>query len=268
MSLLKLIPGKGWAKVAPVQLYLAKCAQMPDQSVLIIGGSNDQKSTETVATTTSYRIAPNGKIVMAEVAPMLQSRSSFGCTVNVHTNEVYVAGGYTNGVTTRKCEAYSVEKNQWRELPPLNEEKCATSLCVMGGRFLYCFGGFSKADSSGAFLLSTIEMLDLQAPNGKWVTLPIKLPHQVCDMGSIPVSKNQVLLFGGWMKTASQSAFILNQQANGEGNYNHLWSQVKQGLEKPDFFMVTGVGMKADEPHKFKVCGHACLFTLDRKSVV
>lgn len=49
MSLLKLLPGKGWAKVAPVQLFLAKCAQMPDQSVYIIGGSNDQKSAETVS---------------------------------------------------------------------------------------------------------------------------------------------------------------------------------------------------------------------------
>jgi hypothetical protein len=26
MSLLKLIPNKGWAKVAPVNLYMAKCA--------------------------------------------------------------------------------------------------------------------------------------------------------------------------------------------------------------------------------------------------
>ena len=41
MALLKLLPGRGWAGVSPVELYLAKCAQMPDQSVYIIGGSND-----------------------------------------------------------------------------------------------------------------------------------------------------------------------------------------------------------------------------------
>jgi hypothetical protein len=28
MSLLKLLPGKGWARVAAVHLYLAKCVQM------------------------------------------------------------------------------------------------------------------------------------------------------------------------------------------------------------------------------------------------
>ncbi len=92
---------------------------------------------------------------------MLTSRSSFGCTVNVHSNEIYVAGGYNNGVPTRKCEAYNVATNTWRELSSLNEEKCAVSLCVLGGRWLYCIGGFSKPDSNGAFLLATIEMLDL-----------------------------------------------------------------------------------------------------------
>ena len=30
MSLLKLLPGKGWARVAAVHLYIAKCVQMQD----------------------------------------------------------------------------------------------------------------------------------------------------------------------------------------------------------------------------------------------
>ncbi len=30
MSLLKLIPGKGWAKVASVNQFMAKCAQLPN----------------------------------------------------------------------------------------------------------------------------------------------------------------------------------------------------------------------------------------------
>jgi len=114
---------------------------------------------------------------MTEVSPMISSRSSFGCTVNVHSNEIYVAGGYIFGITTGKCEAYNISSNCWKELPELNEEKCASSLSVMGGRYLYCFGGFSKADSSGALLLSTIEMVDLWSTSPKWVLLPIKLPQ-------------------------------------------------------------------------------------------
>ena len=150
---------------------------MSDQSVYIIGGSTDQKSTETLNAVTRYKIEAGGKVVMEEMAPMISTRSSFGCTVNVHQNEIYVAGGYVMGAVSRKCEAYNVTMNTWRELPQLNEEKCASSLCVLGGRYLYCIGGFSKADSSGAYLLSTIEMLDLWSSNAKWVTLAIKLPQ-------------------------------------------------------------------------------------------
>jgi hypothetical protein len=113
---------------------------------------------------------------MTEMATMITSRSSFGCTVNVHSGEIYVSGGYSNGVTIKKCEAYSVQANSWRDLPNLNEEKCASSLCMLKARYLYCFGGFSKADSSGAFLLSTIEMVDLFQSTLKWSTLAIKLP--------------------------------------------------------------------------------------------
>jgi len=110
---------------------------------------------------TRYKIEAGGKVVMEEMASMISTRSSFGCTINVHQNEIYVAGGYIMGAVSKKCEAYNVATNTWRELPPLNEEKCASSLCVLGGRYLYCIGGFSKSDSSGAYLLSTIEMLDL-----------------------------------------------------------------------------------------------------------
>lgn len=84
-------------------------------------------------------------------------------------------------------------------------------------------------------------------------------------MGSVPLTKNQILLFGGWLKTASQTAFILNQQVLSEQQTpSHTFVHVKHGLEKPDFFMVTGVAMK-EEAFKFKVCGHAQLFTFNTK---
>ena len=113
---------------------------------------------------------------MEEMEPMNIPRSNYAATINVHSNEIYVAGGYTNNsVMTRRCEAYNVATNTWRELSQLSEEKCSASLCILGGRYLYCIGGFSKPDC-GAYLLSTIEMLDLYSQNQKWVTLAVKLP--------------------------------------------------------------------------------------------
>jgi len=59
---------------------------MPDQSVYIIGGAKDQTTKETLKTVTQYKICAGGKVSVQEVAPMISSRSSFGCIVNVHTN--------------------------------------------------------------------------------------------------------------------------------------------------------------------------------------
>lgn len=85
-------------------------------------------------------------------------------------------------------------------------------------------------------------------------------------MGCVPLTRTSILLFGGWLKTASATAFILNQQAIHEGKIpSHTFVHVKHGLEKTDFFMVTGVGMRLqDEPDRFKVCGHAQLFTFNK----
>ena len=106
---------------------------------------------------------------------MLLSRSSHGCTVNLHKNEIYVAGGYFSGNLTRSCEVYSIKDNVWRELQALNEAKCSVTLCTLNGRYLYCFGGLAKK-LDGAFLLNSIEVLDLEEPGAKWLILSIKMP--------------------------------------------------------------------------------------------
>ena len=70
---------------------------------------------------------------------------------------------------------YSVQDNVWRELQSLNEAKCSVTLCTLNGRYLYCFGGLAKK-LDGAFLLNSIEVLDLEEPGAKWLILSIKMP--------------------------------------------------------------------------------------------
>jgi N-acetylneuraminic acid mutarotase len=109
-----LIPNRGWVKIRETNnLFLTKVVQTPDEVCLVIGGANDRNSTNTLSDMTAYSIQ-SGKIVTEEKAKMLTSRSSHGATINVYRNEIYVAGGYHQGMLTRTCEVYSIEKNEWR----------------------------------------------------------------------------------------------------------------------------------------------------------
>jgi hypothetical protein len=45
MSLLKLIPGRGWARIYEIpQLFMAKCVYTTDERVFVIGGAKDNKT--------------------------------------------------------------------------------------------------------------------------------------------------------------------------------------------------------------------------------
>ena len=210
MCLLKLLPGRGWAKVFECPgLMMAKCVQIHEQeTAFVIGGSRD-KNVHSLAEVKSFFVRPDtSQIEVRTKAPMLRARSNFACTINTATNEIIVAGGYENGKLTRSCEIYNVADDAWRELPPLNEEKCSSALCVLASRYVYCLGGLAKTDQ-GAYLLSTIEMLDLKAAVPRWVSLAYRLPQQVCDIGAVPINDKQILLCGGWNKQPQVTSFIL-----------------------------------------------------------
>ena len=142
---------------------------------------------------------------------MQVSRASFGCLYSTINNEIYVAGGYSEGELTKKVEKYSVAEDKWTFLPDLNEFKCSMSLCMLDdNKYLYSIGGLSKIEQN-IQLNTTIERLDLSNPNAQWQVMPIKLPEAACDLGCVAVSKDEILIFGGWNKNPLRSAYILKK---------------------------------------------------------
>lgn len=260
--LLKLIPGRGWVKIKDLgTLMLSKVVQTLDEEAYVIGGSNDRNSSTTLDTVTMMQVRGN-QVHSEAKASMAVSRSSHGCTINVHKNEIYVAGGYHNGDLTRTCEAYSLKDQRWRNLPPMNEAKCSVTLCTLNGRYLYCFGGLSKQDSGSAFLLGSIEVLDLEDPQARWLMLSIKIPHIVCDIGALPLNETDVLLFGGWNKNSTNTAFIMRQGGRGAHSLHPVSSQ----MDRADFSMISGVAMKTADVDVIKVCCHSFLFSFNLKA--
>ena len=42
---------------------MAKCVYTPDERVFVIGGSKDNKNSETLSAVTEYGVLPNGQVV-------------------------------------------------------------------------------------------------------------------------------------------------------------------------------------------------------------
>ena len=153
----------------------------------MIGGAKDSKSKVTSNTVSAFNVTDSG-VAQQNLAPMLESRASFGCLYVPRASPlIIVAGGYINGKLSTKCEAFNVNTNTWQMLPELNEAKASSSLCLMNDRFLYCFGGLSRNAQGQAFLSNSVEVIDITNPSARWEKLNINLPITGCDIGCVPI---------------------------------------------------------------------------------
>lgn len=117
---------------------------------------------------------------------MIHSRVSFSTVYDHLRHEIYVTGGYSQGVLVKTCEAYSVRENKWRQLPDQNLSHCSSGLAIMG-RYLYSFGGLKKNDNS-VQTLPMIERLDLEDTSRGWESLPQMIAQGFADMGCVNLS--------------------------------------------------------------------------------
>jgi len=94
----------------------------------------------------------------------------------------------------------------------------------------------------------------------------IKMPNQVCDLGALPISETEIVLFGGWNKQALNVAFTIKQTKT-PFDYNHSFGPIHGGLGNPDFFMINGVAMQSKENSQVvKISGHSSLFSFNLKT--
>lgn len=108
---------------------------------------------------------------------------------------------------------------------------------------------------------NSAEVIDLQNPDQGWVKLNINLPVSGCDIGCLPISKTDVLIFGGWNKTAQKGAYVVTR-----GLYNHDVKQIGV-MDQSDFFLVNGIGMATASPSQVRICGHTHVFTYNLESM-
>ncbi|CAI2364609.1 unnamed protein product [Moneuplotes crassus] len=228
----------------PTILY-ARIAYFPDDSLYLLGGTSDFEYRQ--VSKMMFKVNPGtSKFFNAE--PMLQARANFGITVCIHTKKIFVAGGdlsLTN--TSNEAEYYNCEENTWSSLGKMQLKKSATSLLLIGQRYLYSFGGICK-EKIDSPIIDRIERTDLQEGNGQWLLLNLLLPTPISDIGCVQASPEEILLFGGWNKEPVDRMFIIRIQ-----NSMHYLVRYENTMNQPDSFTINGV--YSLEKSGMRVCG-------------
>ena len=108
-------------------------------------------------------------------------------------NHIYVCGGMDNNSNhINSCEKYSLQYEKWIKCSSLNIERSHLSLCNMNNKYIYALGGENKANG----FLNSIEKYSIIGD--LWQVLNVKLPYKLECVGCIGVSRQEMIIFGGY----------------------------------------------------------------------
>lgn len=114
--------------------------------------------------------------------------------------------------TSKTCEVFSIEANEWREQPELNRNRYLSTAVTLNERFIYVMGGYEPQ-------VTDIERLDTASSHANgasfWELIKVYSPGLENDIkywfGSCPVSATEILIFGGKKDGASaNSSYIFD----------------------------------------------------------
>ena len=145
---------------------------------------------------------------------MFESKSNH-CMVELK----YLKGiGVIGGTDSRECEAFIIKKNEWINLPDLNQIRENPCCCVLNEKYLYCFFGY---DNKSFKYHTTIEKISLKSKE-KWTEIAPNGPQTYmkrlassCLYYNIK-GKEHVLIVGGVNSLQNESidCLIYNEKEN------------------------------------------------------
>ncbi len=125
------------------------------------------------------------------------------CLAVIGSQFIYAIGSRLYN-TSKTCEVFSIEANEWREQPELNRNRYLSTAVTLNERFIYVMGGYEPQ-------VTDVERLDtaasFQSGNSFWELIKVYSPGLENDIkywfGSCPVSATEILIFGGKKDGAS-----------------------------------------------------------------
>jgi len=160
--------------------FLPNCrvAILPDQTLLIIGGTIGSEGTSIV-----LRFYPFQGTV-TPCPPMMNSRHAAAvCYLDEY---VYVIGGIKQN---KSAERYSTSRDFWQYILPTNYERFEAA-AVAHEKYVFVVGG-SATDAAG----QTIERYS--TVSGEWEVLRILLPRPLINPGLCALNHSRIAILGG-----------------------------------------------------------------------
>lgn len=127
------------------------------------------------------------------------------CLAAIGSSFIYAIGSRLYN-TSKTCEIFSIEANEWKEQPELNRNRYLSTAVTVNERFIYVMGGYEPQ-------VTDIERLDTATNHGGsafWELIKVYSQGLENDIkywfGSCPVSATEILIFGGKKDGASSSS--------------------------------------------------------------
>eukprot|EP00826_Nyctotherus_ovalis_P021688 TRINITY_DN17042_c0_g1_i2.p1 TRINITY_DN17042_c0_g1~~TRINITY_DN17042_c0_g1_i2.p1 ORF type:complete len:428 (+),score=95.12 TRINITY_DN17042_c0_g1_i2:75-1358(+) len=131
-------------KLVPVIPVPGKCSVLQINKRVFVSGGYEEKFMNTLSEYVEYKNA------LIPKEPMKYSKLCHAAQAT--SDKSFAVLGGSNDLIIPYCEEYSLAKNSWVELPPLNRSRWSAGSAFVGGRFLYAICGLNT---------DTIEMLDM-----------------------------------------------------------------------------------------------------------
>jgi N-acetylneuraminic acid mutarotase len=133
---------------------------------------------------------------LKDLKDMLMAVKSHSLTL-LNNNYIYSMGGeIEDQKLTNICSKYEISKDNWVNVPLLNERKSAVSSCCFLGRYIFIFGG--RAEGVPINFITTIEYIDSSNEEKGWEISESQLPYGTCGLGCLQISHNQIMVFGSF----------------------------------------------------------------------
>ena len=182
----------------------------------------------------------------------LKNNHSKGCLIPYNDNSIICLSGQHN----KKCEIYSMLKNEWNDMCEMNIERSEFGCCIIQNKYLFCIFGYNYPKNE---YLNTIEYLDLLEENSIWKYLNYKNDNLVSlyikGLLSINYNDEKIILVGGFNGELNKPVEDFYQLILGDNFENDCYveevNRKLKDIQKNKLYMFnSGITEKTDEKNR------------------